>query len=144
MSHPQLTTFLAGIDLFAGLPEDVISDLVQAGSVIHTPAGHVVVRQGDAEAGLRVVLEGSAVIDVDGSRRPGELGPGDYFGEISLIDGRGRSATVTAGERGLDSFAVSPISFWPLLDRHDSLRRTLLAALGARIRALDVEASAVC
>jgi CRP-like cAMP-binding protein len=144
MSHHSLPELLKGIDLFAGLPDDVLSDLVEAGATIHTPGGRAVVTQGSDDAGLRVVLEGSAVVEVNGARRDGELGPGDYFGEISAIDGAGRSATIIAGEAGLETFAVSPLHLWPLIDRHEALRRSLLKALCARIRSLDVVASATC
>ncbi|HEY7720785.1 MAG TPA: cyclic nucleotide-binding domain-containing protein [Pedococcus sp.] len=144
MSHPSLPEMLKGIDLFAGVPESVLSDLVEAGATIHTPGGRAVVTQGSDDAGLRVVLKGSAVVEVNGTRRGGELGPGDYFGEISVVDGAGRSATIIAGETGLETFAVSPLSFWPLVDRHEALRRSLLKALCARIRSLDVAASATC
>jgi len=144
MSHQSLPEMLKGIDLFAGLPDDVLSDLVEAGATIHTPGGRAVVSQGSDDAGLRVVLKGSAVVEVNGTRRAGELGPGDYFGEISLLDGGQRSATITAGDEGLETFAVSPLTFWPLIDRHASLRRSLMKALCGRIRALDVEANATC
>ncbi|MDF2094007.1 cyclic nucleotide-binding domain-containing protein [Knoellia sp. 3-2P3] len=142
--HPALPEMLKGIDLFAELPDEVILELVEAGSTIRTPGGHAVVRQGESDSGLQVVLEGTATVDVGGVRRDGTLGPGDYFGEISVIDGGSRSATITAGEDGLETFAVSPLTFWPLIDRHASLRRCLMKALCARIRALDVEASATC
>ena len=147
MSHltrSALPDLLARIDLFAGLPEAVIADLVASGSTLRTPAGHPVVTQGDEDAGLQVVLAGTVVVEVGGVRRAGELGPGDYFGEISVIDGGGRSATLTAGEDGVETFAISPLTFWPLVDRHASLRRSLLKGLCARIRALDAEANATC
>ena len=143
-TRSALSDLLKEIDLFSGLPEAVIADLVASGSTIHTPGGHAVVRQGEGDSGLQVVLQGTATIDVGGVRRDGALGPGDYFGEISVIDGGRRSATITAGEDGLETFAVSPLTFWPLIDRHASLRRCLMKALCARIRALDVEASATC
>jgi CRP/FNR family transcriptional regulator, cyclic AMP receptor protein len=142
--HPALPEMLKGIDLFAELPDEVILELVEAGSTIHTPGGHTVVRQGESDSGLQVVLHGTATVEVGGIRREGALRPGDYFGEISMIDGRGRSATITAGEEGLETFAVSTLTFWPLIDRHAHLRRSLMKALCARIRALDVEASATC
>lgn len=143
-AHPALPQMLKGVDLFAELDDSVISSLIEAGSMIHTPAGHVVVRQGDTDAGLQVIVDGTVTVEVNGVRREGELGPGDYFGEISLLDGGPRSATLTAGDRGLETFAVSALTFSPLIDAHPGLSRSLLRALCARIRALDVEASATC
>jgi CRP-like cAMP-binding protein len=143
-AHPALPKMLKGIDLFSGLTDEVITELIQAGSMIHTPPGREVVTQGDTDSGLQVILDGTVSVDVNGVRRDDTLGPGDYFGEISLIDGGRRSATLTAGEEGLETFAVSPLTFWPLIDRHPTLTRTLMKALCARIRALDVEATATC
>jgi CRP/FNR family transcriptional regulator, cyclic AMP receptor protein len=137
MAHQTLTESITDIDLFAGLPDEVISDLVEAGSTMHTPAGHTAVCQGSSDAGLQVVLKGSATVQVNGVTRGSPLGPGDYFGEISVIDGLGRSATLTAGEDGLDTFTISPLNFWPLIDRHPTMAHTLLRALTARIRELD-------
>jgi CRP-like cAMP-binding protein len=137
MAFRTLTESLHDIDLFSGLPDEVISDLVQAGSTIHTPAGHRAVCQGSSDAGLQVVLKGSASVQVNGVTRGDALGPGDYFGEISVIDGLGRSATLTAGEEGLETFTISPLNFWPLVDRHPTMAHTLLRALSARIRELD-------
>lgn len=136
MTYQTLPRILAGIDLFSGVPENVLSELVSAGSTHSTPAGRQVVAQGSADAGLQVVLEGSANVEVKGVRRP-EILPGGYFGEISVIDGGGRSATLTAGEDGLKTFAISPLNFSPLIDKHPELARSLLRALCARIRAVE-------
>lgn len=140
MSYSAKQT-LAGIDLFAGVPADVISDLASAGATLTTTPGTAVMQQGGGGAGLQVVLEGSAEVEVGGEgRKP--LGPGDYFGEISLIDGKPRSATVTAGADGLTTYAISSLNFSPLIDKHPSLARALLTALCARIRTLEESTAA--
>jgi CRP/FNR family cyclic AMP-dependent transcriptional regulator len=54
-----------------------------------------------------------------------------------VIDGAGRSATLTAGDQGLKTFAVSPVNFSSLIDKHPALARSLLKALCARIRSLE-------
>jgi CRP-like cAMP-binding protein len=136
MSHPSLHDLLASLDLFAGVPEEVLEDVIGAGATIHTPAGKEVVTQGAADAGLHVVLKGGATITVNG-REHGRVSPGDYFGEISLIDGLERSATLTAEEGGLDTFAISPWKFSPLIDQHPPLARSLLRCLTRRIRDLE-------
>jgi CRP-like cAMP-binding protein len=138
MSYQTLPEMLASLDLFSGVPEEVISDVIQAGATIHTPPGRVVVEQGSSDAGLQIVLKGSAKVEVNGVSH-GEVQPGDYFGEISLIDGLGRSATLTAGDGGLDTFAISSLTFSPLIDRHPALARSLLRCLTARIRNLEHE-----
>jgi len=131
----QTRKALADIDLFADLPKEVLDDLNQQGTTLTTSPGHQVISQGADDLGLRIVLEGSAEVTVNGQARPA-LGPGDYFGEISMIDGAPRSATVVAGPDGLKTFAVSSLAFAPMLDRAD-VGRALLKALCARIRALE-------
>jgi CRP-like cAMP-binding protein len=137
-----LSEHLAGIDLFSGLPEKVISDLIEAGSTIHTPAGQTAVCQGSQDAGLQVVLKGSAVVEVNGQRVGEQVGPGEYFGEISVIDGLGRSASLIAGDAGLDTFTISPLNFWPLVDEHPAIAHEVMRALAARVRRLDSEGTA--
>jgi CRP/FNR family transcriptional regulator, cyclic AMP receptor protein len=136
MTYQTLRQLLAGIDLFSAVPEDMLSDLVAAGATFTTPPGAVAVLQGSTSAGLQVVIDGSADVEVNGVRRP-SVGPGQYFGEISVIDGLGRSATLTAGDQGLKTFAVSPVNFSSLIDKHPALARSLLKALCARIRSLE-------
>jgi len=137
MSHQNLPELLAGVDLFAGAPQDCIDALLEAGTTMHTQPGHAVVVQGSDDAGLHVVTSGSAVVELDGRRQEEVVGPGDYFGELSVIDGRGRAATVSAGEDGLETFAISSLAFWSVLERQPNLARALLRHLAQRIRDLD-------
>ena len=63
------------------------------------------------------------------------LEPGAYFGEISLIDGRPRSADVVAGEGGLRTLALSKWTFEDLLEKHPEIAVPMLRVLAARLRA---------
>jgi CRP/FNR family transcriptional regulator, cyclic AMP receptor protein len=133
----QARKALAGIDLFAGLPEDALEDLVQRGVTFTTNPGHEVVTEGSTDTGLQVILEGTAEITVHGQPRA-PMKAGDYFGEISMIDGSPRSATVTSGPEGLKTFALSALAFAPMLDK-PQVSRVLLKALCARIRAIQAD-----
>ncbi|NUS00519.1 MAG: cyclic nucleotide-binding domain-containing protein [Kribbellaceae bacterium] len=136
MSHESLPTFLEKIDLFHGLSRDTLSDLIERGTTLKVPAGQHVVEQGANDAGLQVVLEGSAEVEVNGvDREP--LGVGDYFGEVSLIDGLPRSATVVAGPDGLTTFALSALAFAPVVKENPDVAQALLKALTARLRSLE-------
>jgi CRP-like cAMP-binding protein len=136
MSYQSLPQFLTKIDLFEGLSKDTLSDLIERGTTLKVPAGSHVVEQGAEDAGLQVVLEGSAEVEVNGiAREP--LAAGDYFGEISLIDGLPRSATVVAGRDGLSTFALSALAFQPVVKENPEVAQALLKALTARIRRLE-------
>ncbi|MDX6261623.1 MAG: family transcriptional regulator, cyclic receptor protein [Kribbellaceae bacterium] len=136
MSHESLPSFLAKVDLFAGLSKETLSDLIARGSTLAINPGAHATEQGSDDAGLQVVLDGSAEVSVNGvDREP--LGPGDYFGEISLIDGLPRSATVVAGPDGLTTFALSSLAFAPVVKENPEAAYTLLKALAARVRLLE-------
>ena len=62
MSHESLPELLARVDLFEGVPDVCIDELIQAGSTMHTKPGNVVVREGSDDAGLHIVMDGSAVV----------------------------------------------------------------------------------
>lgn len=136
MSHESLPSFLAKVDLFAGLSKETLSDLISRGSTLSINPGAHATEQGAADAGLQVVLEGSAEVSVNGVDRA-PLGPGDYFGEISLVDGKPRSATVVAGPDGLTTFALSSLAFAPVVRENADVAESLLKALAARVRLLE-------
>src|SRR5262245_8439065 len=135
MVHEQLPQFLAKIDLLTAVPEPVIEELIEVGSIYTIRPGGTVVEQDEPSAGLQVILEGTANVEVGGVSK-GSMGPGSYFGEISVIDGQGRSATVKAGDEGLRTFTISPLNFMYLVDRNPLLARALLKSLCSRIRSL--------
>ncbi len=135
----QVRKALSGVDLFAGLSDSALEDVVQCGSTFTTSPGSRVVEQGAADVGLQVVLEGTAEVSVNGVSRP-PLGPGDYLGEISMIDGAPRSATVVAGPDGLKAFRLSALAFAPVM-KNPEVASTLLKALCARIRSLETAPS---
>ncbi|HEY4571245.1 MAG TPA: hypothetical protein VIH10_17370, partial [Kribbella sp.] len=66
MSYESLPQFLAKIDLFEGLSKDTLSDLIERGTTLKVPPGSHVVEQGANDAGLQVVLAGTAEVEVNG------------------------------------------------------------------------------
>lgn len=131
-----LNEALRSIDLFASLDQDAISRIAESGATIRSRPGSHVITEGEQDNGLRVVLDGSAIVTV-GDEERGSVGPGDYVGEISLIDGEPRSATLTAGPDGVTTFALSSIAFGPLLDGNPHIARALLKTLCARLRRVE-------
>jgi CRP/FNR family transcriptional regulator, cyclic AMP receptor protein len=145
-----LVSTLSSVDLFAGLPPKVITRIAESGQRETYAAGATVIAQGDSVAGFKafslpgvgmhIVLEGGATVAVNGVAN-GSLGAGAYFGELSLIDGLPRSADVTAGERGLITFALSKWTFESLLEDHPEVAVPMLRVLCARLRAQESAAA---
>jgi CRP-like cAMP-binding protein len=138
MTRLPVPSLLATIDLFTELPEAVRRDIADRGDMVTFRPGCAVVEQGLPGAGLCLVLDGSADVEVDG-QRVDSLFEGDYFGEISLLDGASRSAGVRAGSRGLRAWRVSAPAFAPLMDQPE-VARMLLTALCARVRRAEAAA----
>ncbi len=131
---------LARVDLFAGMPHEVLDELIQRGTTRQITAGHEFITQGSPESGLQLILDGTATIVVNGVERA-TMGEGDYLGEMSLLDNAPRSASVVAGPDGVKTFGVSPLSFWALLESNPQMARPLLTVLTARIRRIEAAAA---
>ena len=99
---------------------------------VDLPAGRVAARQGTSGDEFFLILEGTVRIERDGQLLR-DLGPGDYFGEIALIDGGPRSGTVTA----ITDLVCYGLTFWefrPLVERNGSIGWKLLQVLAKRLR----------
>jgi pyruvate,water dikinase len=95
-------------------------------------AGETVTKEGAEAAAFYLIESGTATVTVGGEFRR-TLGPGDHFGEIALIDGRSRTATVTAdGE--LVCQGITLWEFQPLVQRNPTMAWTLLQTLAGMLR----------
>jgi CRP/FNR family transcriptional regulator, cyclic AMP receptor protein len=95
--------------------------------------GQPVVSEGEGGIGFFVILEGRAAVTVHGEPTA-ELGPGEYFGEMSLIDGDMRAASVSAAG-DLRCVAMTQWQFRPLVKDHPDIAWALLTTLVKRVRA---------
>jgi CRP/FNR family transcriptional regulator, cyclic AMP receptor protein len=96
-------------------------------------AGSTVAGEGKTGAGFFVIESGEATVSVRGDERR-TLGPGDYFGEIALIDDGARSATVTAVS-DLHCYGLTSWEFRPLVVSNASIAWKLLETMAQRLRA---------
>lgn len=87
---------LAGVPLFSGLSRRQLRRLAEAGREVSVKEGSRIVGEGEPEDDLFVILEGEARVVDRAGRTLSRLLPGDFFGEISLLDGGARTATVLA------------------------------------------------
>lgn len=131
---------LADVDLFAGVSSRTLKKLAASGEVVDHPAEHKVVAEGRDGVGFHLILDGEMLIDVGGAQRPA-LGVGQYFGEISLLDGKPRTATATAGPAGAKTWSLTAWKFKPMLEEHPEICQPLLVTLCARLRAAEDNAA---
>jgi CRP-like cAMP-binding protein len=129
---------LASIPLFAACSRKDIQKIARASDQVSVPAGKVLVEQGTTGRECFMIVDGTAVVRRN-HRKIATLGPGDYFGELALLDKGERTATVTA-ETPLTVLVLGPREFASVLDEVPGLTRKLLATLAARVRALDAQA----
>jgi CRP-like cAMP-binding protein len=129
---PDATPLLASVDLFAGLSEKKLRKLAAKTRETVHPAGAEVTAQGQGGMAFYVIASGSADV-VAGGQVVKQLGPGDYFGEVSMIDGKARTATVTA-TADLTTVTVPRMVFEDLLTGEPQVARRLLVVLAGRLR----------
>jgi CRP/FNR family transcriptional regulator, cyclic AMP receptor protein len=131
----ELIDKLRTVAIFRGLDEKELQRIVAVGKEVHFDAGKVVAQQDGGAAGFHLVMDGEVSVVVDDHERA-RLGPGTYFGEMSLLDGLPRSATVKA-EEPTTTFALTSWQFLPLLGEYPSISRALLVELCARLRRVE-------
>lgn len=128
-----INELLRGTDLFSELSVEESAHIVERSATDRANAGHQYTTQGVSDAGLQVITDGTANVFVN-DRHVRQLGVGDYFGEVSLIDDAPRSATVVAGEGGCMTLLISPLVFWETVDGHPQIARKLMRGLASRLR----------
>ena len=131
----EIVQALGSTDLFSGVSKRALNAIADQARVVRHEAGKEITEEGGGAVGFHLIREGEASVTVAGGSKP-SLGPGDYFGEISLIDGKPRSATVRA-ETPLTTISLASWSFLPILDDQPEVSKALLRALCARLRAAE-------
>ncbi len=131
MSSAPLDT-LAGIPFFSGVGKRHLKQLVASAKEVSHEPGRVLAQEGLGALAFHLILDGTAEVLRDDTVVR-ELRAGDYFGEISMIDGRRRSATVTATSP-LSTLAVPHLAFQDLLDDEPEVARQILVRLCDRLR----------
>jgi CRP/FNR family transcriptional regulator, cyclic AMP receptor protein len=135
MTEPAMIDRLREVAIFRGLDEKELHRIVEVGKEVRFEPGKVVAEQDGGAAGFHLILDGEVSVDVSGRERA-RLRSGQYFGEMSLIDGQPRSATVKA-ELPTTTFALTSWQFLPLLDEYPSISRALLVELSGRLRRVE-------
>ncbi|HEY7781596.1 MAG TPA: cyclic nucleotide-binding domain-containing protein [Ktedonobacterales bacterium] len=130
---------LGKVPMFLDLSKRDLDLLAAACAERDFPAGHVILREGDPGVGLFVIVSGRVRVTQQLGGEPRELGtsgPGDVFGEMSLLDDLPRSATVTAVEP-TRVLVLQGVDFRVALREDPDIALRLLAVLSRRLRGVE-------
>jgi len=125
---------LAGVGLFAAAGPKGRTAIARHAAEVDFPKGQRIARQGEIETGFFLIVSGSVTVARDG-KNVARLGPGDFFGELSLLDRQPRAASVTADEP-THCLAVPAWEFQQLLESDAGLAVAILKEAARRLRVL--------
>lgn len=126
---------LKAVPFFSQSSSDELTLVASLAEEVEVAAGKVLVEEGQLAKAFYVVADGSASAMKRG-RKLATIGPGSFFGELSLLDREPRTATVTA-ETAMRLFVIDPKSFEALLKNSPTFSRRLLEGLAERLRRAD-------
>jgi CRP-like cAMP-binding protein len=131
---------LKKVAFFDGLSAQQLNQVARLADEVEVEAGRKLAGAGDTGRELFIIVDGEAVVRPARGRAI-RLGRGDFFGEMSLIDGAPRSATVEAATE-MRLLVVGQREFWQLLSTVPSITRRIMAAMAARLREANAAYSA--
>lgn len=132
MSDDPILEGLAAVPLFASLTKRDLKSIRQSGSEVTFNEGDPITHEGLQGGDFYLMLKGEAAVETDG-QVVNELGPGDYFGELALITGKPRTATVRATSRVL-TLRLDSEAFRALLEQHGEIAYAILVEVAKRLQ----------
>ena len=126
---------LSKVRLFSGLNKKELERVAKASDETRAKPGQVLTTEGKPGHEFFLILEGQAKVSRDGNDLA-TLGPGQYFGELSLLGGGPRTATVTA-DSDMELLVVGQREFSGVLDEIPGVAHKLLTTMAARLREAD-------
>ena len=126
---------LSTVPLLSSFSKRELTKVARAADELHVKAGREVVVEGNVGHECFVILDGEASVSRDG-HVIATFRAGDHFGELALLDGGPRTATVTA-TTDLDLLVIGQRQFLGLLEELPGLSRKMLATLAGQVRRLD-------
>jgi CRP-like cAMP-binding protein len=135
LAKAKLDAVIAAVPLFETLSKRHLKKVAGLTTTVEYDAGDTVIQEGEPGDSFFVAVSGQAKV-LSGGKVVHRLIPGDHFGEISLLDGRPRSASVVA-ETPLSLLRLPRASFLRLVRDDADLARALLASLARMVRRVD-------
>lgn len=128
---------LKNVGLFSACTNKELGEIAKLVDEVEVPEGTVLTKEGGPGREFFAIADGTAKVTLK-KKKLAELGPGEFFGEMSLLDQGPRSATVTA-DTDMKLYALDARRFSTLLDKHPAVARKILRGLAQRLR--DVESA---
>ena len=129
---------LKSVPLFSSLGKRDLRRIAAASKITRVSAGQLIVREGFNAEAFYILLTGNATVQRPGAEDIG-VSPGEFFGELGLLDGSPRTANVVA-ETDLWAVELPRQNFLDLVDHHPSIAHGLLQAMAGRLRRLEQSA----
>ena len=129
---------LAKVPMFSACPKRELQQLARAAEEITIDPGTEIIRQGDRAHEFFVIAEGKAKVTRNGVDIAA-LGPGDFFGELALLDRTSRDATVTA-LTPMEVILLGQREFSAVLANSPSMAHKLMVGMARRLHELDSKA----
>jgi CRP-like cAMP-binding protein len=126
---------LSQVPMFSACSRKDLGLIARYAEELSVEAGRDLIREGDTGREFYVIVEGKARL-TRGGREVAVLGPGSYFGELALLDGQRRDATVTT-TTPTEVLVVGTREFVTLLEDVPQITRKLLAGMARRLHELD-------
>jgi CRP-like cAMP-binding protein len=136
----EVVAQLAGVPLFSDCSKRDLQTIAKVVKDVVHPAGTVIAREGEPGVGLFILTDGEAEVTIGGKKKI-RLHPGDFFGEIALLDGGPRTATVTAIS-DVKLLGLTEWVFRGLMQQHPSIAIKTLQAMADRLRRATKDATA--
>jgi CRP/FNR family cyclic AMP-dependent transcriptional regulator len=124
--------------MFSALSKKELNMVARAADVVTVKAGTDIVTEGTTGHEFFLILAGQAAVR-RGGRKVATLGPGDYFGELALLDRGPRSATIVA-EGDIELAVIGQREFMAVLDQVPAVSHKLLVTMAHRLREADTKA----
>lgn len=132
LTRDRTTELLSRTHLFAGVDAEGLARIADRIRELDVPAERVIARQGEIGTGFFVIASGMVRVVRDGETLA-ELGPGDFFGELSVLDGKPRNAQVVSTEPTV-CLALATWDFEAVVAEQPSVALAILRELAGRLR----------
>ena len=135
LGQDERMELLRGVQLFHGVGDEDLATIAAKANEVSFDPGRTIVRQGEVGTGFFMIVSGIARVVRDGETLS-RLGPGEFFGELSLLDGQPRIANVVA-EEPTTCLAIASWDFEAILASEPGVALAVLRGVARRLRSVS-------